>query len=153
MDGAAVVSVSVSGFHSSEEDSHKIGDATSAQLQLHATQTTPMAQYIAPLAWASLASIFARSASITKLPTIEPVSYTHLDVYKRQAWKWAAFAIGLILSLLLTYTLLQNLGLFLDFLIPLLVIVLHTFGEELIKLWHEFQHLKQHARQGLAEKR
>jgi hypothetical protein len=69
------------------------------------------------------------------------------------AWKWAAFAIGLILSLLLTYTLLQNLGLFLDFLIPLLVIVLHTFGEELIKLWHEFQHLKQHARQGLAEKR
>ena len=53
----------------------------------------------------------------------------------------------------LTYTLLQNLGLFLDFLIPLLMIVFHTLGEELIKLWHEFQHLKQHARQGLAEKR
>ena len=50
MDGAAVVSVSVSGFHSSQEDEHKIGDATSAQLALHATQTTPMAQYIAPLA-------------------------------------------------------------------------------------------------------
>jgi hypothetical protein len=79
MDGAAVVSVSVSGFHSSEEDSHKIGDATSAQLQLHATQTTPMAQYIAPLAWASLASIFARSASITKLPTIEQLNGTYSD--------------------------------------------------------------------------
>ena len=69
------------------------------------------------------------------------------------AWKWAAFAIGLILSLLLTYTLLQNLGLFLDFLIPLLMIVFHTLGEELIKLWHEFQHLKRHAQQGLAERR
>jgi CHASE2 domain-containing sensor protein len=69
------------------------------------------------------------------------------------AWKWAAFAIGLILSLLLTYTLLQNLGLFLDFLIPLLMIVFHPLGEELIKLWHEFQHLKRHAQQGLAERR
>jgi hypothetical protein len=68
-------------------------------------------------------------------------------------WKWAAFAIGLILSLLLTYTLLQNLGLFLDFLIPLLMIVFHTLGEELIKIWHEFQHLKRHAHQSLAEKR
>jgi hypothetical protein len=74
MDGAAVVSVSVSGFHSSDEDEHKIGDATSAQLALHATQTTPMAQYIAPLAWASLASIFARSASIAKMPTIEQLN-------------------------------------------------------------------------------
>jgi hypothetical protein len=79
MDGAAVVSVSVSGFHSSEEDAHKIGDATSAQLQLHATQTTPMAQYIAPLAWASLASIFARSASVTKLPTIEQLNSATSD--------------------------------------------------------------------------
>jgi hypothetical protein len=74
MDGAAVISLSVSGFHSSQEDEHKIGDATSAQLALHATQTTPMAQYIAPLAWASLASIFARSASIAKMPTIEQLN-------------------------------------------------------------------------------
>jgi hypothetical protein len=79
MDGAAVVSISVSGFHSSEEDSHKIGNATSAQLQLHATQTTPMARYIAPLAWASLASIFARSASVTKLPTIEQLNAATSD--------------------------------------------------------------------------
>jgi hypothetical protein len=33
-----------------------------------------MAQYIAPLAWASLASIFARSASIAKMPTIEQLN-------------------------------------------------------------------------------
>jgi CHASE2 domain-containing sensor protein len=65
-------------------------------------------------------------------------------------WKWAAFAIGLILSLLLTYTLLQNLGVFLDFLIPLLIIVFHTLGEELINFWHEFQHLKRHAKQSVA---
>ena len=53
-----------------------------------------------------------------------------------------SFCDWLILSLLLTYTLLQNLGLFLDFLIPLSMIVFHTLGEELIKLWHEFQNLK-----------
>jgi CHASE2 domain-containing sensor protein len=68
-------------------------------------------------------------------------------------WKWAAFAIGLILSLLLTYTLLQNLGLFLDFLIPLLMIVAHTLGEEAIGVWNDFQQLKRHAQQGLAERR
>jgi CHASE2 domain-containing sensor protein len=67
-------------------------------------------------------------------------------------WKWAALAIGLALSLLLTYTLLQNLGLFLDFLIPLLMIVFHTLGEELINIVHEFQHLKRHATQGAALK-
>jgi CHASE2 domain-containing sensor protein len=68
-------------------------------------------------------------------------------------WKWAALAVGLILSLLLTYTLLQNLGLFLDFLIPLLIIVFHTLGEELIGIWHEFQHLKRHARESAAVQR
>ena len=79
LDGAAVVSLSVSGFHSSEEDHHKIGDATSAQLQLHATQTTPIAQYIAPLAWASLASIFAGTANATKLPTVEQLNSVTSD--------------------------------------------------------------------------
>ncbi len=66
------------------------------------------------------------------------------------AWKWAAFALGILLSILFTYTLLQNLGLFLDFLVPLLMIVFHTAGEEIIKLWHEFQHLKHHAKQAAA---
>jgi CHASE2 domain-containing sensor protein len=68
-------------------------------------------------------------------------------------WKWGALAIGLILSLLLTYTLLQNLGIFLDFLIPLLMIVLHTLGEEVLGIWHEFQHLKRHAKDSAAVKR
>jgi CHASE2 domain-containing sensor protein len=62
------------------------------------------------------------------------------------AWKWAAFALGILLSILFTYTLLQNLGLFLDFLVPLLMIVFHTAGEEIIKAWHELQHLKHHAK-------
>jgi hypothetical protein len=42
-------------------------------LQLHATQTTPLAQYIAPLAWASLASIFANQSK--KLPTVEQLNF------------------------------------------------------------------------------
>jgi CHASE2 domain-containing sensor protein len=66
------------------------------------------------------------------------------------AWKWVAFALGILLSILFTYTLLQNLGLFLDFLVPLLMIVFHTAGEEIIKAWHEFQHLKHHAKQAAA---
>ena len=61
------------------------------------------------------------------------------------AWKWAAFAIGIVLSILFTYSLLQNLGLFLDFLIPMLMIIVHTIVEELLKMWHEFHHLKHNA--------
>ena len=68
-------------------------------------------------------------------------------------WKWAALVIGLVLSLLLAYTLLQNLGLFLDFLIPLLMIVFHTLGEEVLGVWHEFQHLKQRSKHGTSVKR
>jgi CHASE2 domain-containing sensor protein len=63
------------------------------------------------------------------------------------AWKWAAFGIGLVLSILFTYSLLQNLGLFLDFLIPMLMIVVHAIAEETIKIWHEFMHLKRNAAQ------
>jgi CHASE2 domain-containing sensor protein len=61
------------------------------------------------------------------------------------AWKWAAFVIGIILSILFTYTLLQNLGLFLDFLIPMLMIIVHAIAEEAIKAWHEFRSLKRNA--------
>jgi CHASE2 domain-containing sensor protein len=61
------------------------------------------------------------------------------------AWKWAAFAIGIVLSILFTYSLLQNLGLFLDFLIPMLMIIVHTIVEEILKIWHEFHHLKHNA--------
>ena len=74
MDGAAVVSMSISGFRPSESDSKRIGDATSAQLQLHATQTTPLAQYIAPLAWASLASVFGNKLAV-KLPTVDQLNF------------------------------------------------------------------------------
>jgi hypothetical protein len=77
LDGAAVVSMSVGGFHASDQDSKKIGEATSAQLQLHATQTTPFAQYIAPLAWASLASVFGSQAK--KLPTVEELNFMGED--------------------------------------------------------------------------
>jgi CHASE2 domain-containing sensor protein len=61
------------------------------------------------------------------------------------AWKWAAFSSGLVLSILFTYVLLQNLGVFLDFAIPMLMIILHTVAEEALKVWHEFRHLKHNA--------
>jgi CHASE2 domain-containing sensor protein len=61
------------------------------------------------------------------------------------AWKWTAFGIGIVLSILFTYSLLQNLGLFLDFFIPMLMIIVHTIAEEALKTWHEFRHLKQNA--------
>jgi hypothetical protein len=77
LDGAAVVSMSISGFRPSDADSKRIGDASSAQLQLHATQTMPMAQYIAPLAWASLASVFRNQAS--KLPSVDQLNFVGED--------------------------------------------------------------------------
>jgi CHASE2 domain-containing sensor protein len=61
------------------------------------------------------------------------------------AWKWAAFCIGIVLSILFTYTLLQNLGFFLDFFIPMLMIIAHAIAEEALKIWHEFRHLKRSA--------
>jgi hypothetical protein len=73
LDGAAVVSMSVSGFHPSEQDAKKIGDASGAQLQLHATQTKAIAEFIAPLAWASLASVFSDKAK--KLPTVSQLNF------------------------------------------------------------------------------
>jgi hypothetical protein len=74
MDGAAVVSMSISGFRPSDSDSKRIGDVSSAQLQLHASQTRPMAQYIAPLAWASLASVFGNKQA-SKLPTVDQLNF------------------------------------------------------------------------------
>jgi len=73
LDGAAVVSLSLAGFHPSEQDSKKIGDASSAQLQLHASQTQPFAQFIAPLAWATMASVFTSQAK--KLPTVQQLNF------------------------------------------------------------------------------
>jgi len=61
-----------------------------------------------------------------------------LDIHA--SWKWGAFFGGLLLSVLFTYVLLQNLGLFLDFLVPLLMIVVHTFVEEVLHMRHELRH-------------
>jgi CHASE2 domain-containing sensor protein len=58
-------------------------------------------------------------------------------------WKLGAFLAGMLFSVVLTYVLLQNLGLFLDFAIPLLMIVVHTISEKLIDTWIE---LREHKR-------
>jgi hypothetical protein len=58
------------------------------------------------------------------------------------SWKWTAFVLCSGFSVLLTYVLLQNLGLFLDFMIPLLMIVVHTVADEVLEMRHQVQHLK-----------
>jgi hypothetical protein len=75
--GPALVSVSMSGFHASDSDVKKIGEVSAAQLQLHAVQTTPIAQYIAPLAWASLATVYQKKVS--KLPTVDQLNFVSED--------------------------------------------------------------------------
>jgi CHASE2 domain-containing sensor protein len=61
-----------------------------------------------------------------------------LDIHA--SWKWGAFFSGLLLCIMFTYVLLQNLGLFLDFFIPLMMIVVHTFVEEVLHMRHELHH-------------
>jgi len=62
-------------------------------------------------------------------------------------WKWGGFVLSCMASVLLTYVLLQNLGLFLDFFIPILLIVVHTMAEELLEMRHELHHVKHQLRE------
>ena len=59
-------------------------------------------------------------------------------------WKWLGFGLTCTASVVLTYVLLQNLGLFLDFFVPILMIVAHTVTEEILEMRHELHHLKKH---------
>ncbi len=61
-------------------------------------------------------------------------------------WKWTAFIFSCLFSILLTYVL-QNLGLFLDFIIPFLMIVIHTFIEEILEMRRELHHVKSQLKQ------
>lgn len=61
-------------------------------------------------------------------------------------WKWLAFILSCLFSILLTYVL-QNLGLFLDFIIPFLVLVLHIFIEEILEMRRELHHVKSQLKQ------
>ncbi len=62
-------------------------------------------------------------------------------------WKVSSVALAFLLSVLLTYILMQNLGLFLDFLVPFLMVVGHTFTEELLEMRHELQHARRKLRE------
>jgi hypothetical protein len=57
-------------------------------------------------------------------------------------WKWSAFVLCFALSIALSFVLLQNLGLFLDFFIPIVIIVVHTIAEHLLEMRRELQHAK-----------
>lgn len=58
------------------------------------------------------------------------------------AWKAWSVVLSFLLSAVLTYVLMQNLGLFLDFLVPFVMVVGHTLTEELLEMRHELQHAK-----------
>ena len=61
------------------------------------------------------------------------------------AWKWGAFRHSdACLSLVLTYTLLQDLGIFLDFLVPFMIVVFHTIAEEFVDMLHGLRQAKLH---------
>jgi hypothetical protein len=62
-------------------------------------------------------------------------------------WKWGGFVLSCTASVLLTYVLLQNLGLFLDFFIPILMIVVHTMAERLLEMRRELHHMKHQLRE------
>jgi hypothetical protein len=57
-------------------------------------------------------------------------------------WKWGGFLLTCLAALMLTYVLLQNLGLFLDFFIPIVIIVAHTVVEEVLDMRHLLHHTK-----------
>ena len=59
-------------------------------------------------------------------------------------WKWTAFFTSLLLSVILTYVLMENLGIFLDFLVPILILIGHTLVEEVMDMRTELHHLKHH---------
>ena len=64
-------------------------------------------------------------------------------------WKGWSVLLAFAFSTILTYVLMQNLGLFLDFLVPFLMVVGHTLTEKLLELRHELHHarhkLKEHS--------
>jgi hypothetical protein len=57
-------------------------------------------------------------------------------------WKWGGLVVSGLISVLMCYVLLQNLGFFLDFFIPLLMIVVHTIAEELLEMRRELHRAK-----------
>ena len=64
-------------------------------------------------------------------------------------FKWLAFTASLLISFVLTYILLENLGIFMDFLVPLCLLVVHTIVEEIIAGRRELHKLKkEHATEG-----
>jgi CHASE2 domain-containing sensor protein len=59
-------------------------------------------------------------------------------------WKWTALFTSLLLSVILTYILLENLGIFLDFMVPVLILIGHTLIEEVMDMRTKLHHLKLH---------
>jgi CHASE2 domain-containing sensor protein len=58
-------------------------------------------------------------------------------------WKWLSFFASILICFVLTYLLIENLGIFMDFLIPLCLMIVHTLVEEVIAWRRELHELRQ----------
>jgi CHASE2 domain-containing sensor protein len=58
-------------------------------------------------------------------------------------WKWGALAISIVISFALSYILLENLGIFLDFLVPLVILIGHTLVHEFLTMREEIKLLEE----------
>jgi hypothetical protein len=74
------------------------------------------------------------------------LGFTYAGLLKiHAAWKWGAFFCTCILGVAITYVLIANLGIFMDFLVPILIIIGHTVVEEFVAMRLEIRHLKHHS--------
>jgi hypothetical protein len=85
----------------------------------------------------------AAAESIEFLMVILLAVVDALDIHA--IWKWGAFLSCCAISVALTYVLLENLGIFLDFLVPFLILIGHTMVEKFMTMRDELHHLKQSA--------
>ena len=110
--------------------------ANYVEAELNETGTfTPLSDRTAEVLEWSLASLLALIAA-SELPG---------------GWKGLSVALSFLVSAVLTYVLMQNLGLFLDFLIPFLMVVGHTFTEEILEMRQELRHAKHKLREHAKE--
>jgi CHASE2 domain-containing sensor protein len=58
-------------------------------------------------------------------------------------WKWGVLAISIVISFALSYILLENLGIFLDFLVPLVILIGHTLVHEFLTMREEIKLLEE----------
>ncbi len=88
--------------------------------------------------FASTSSATAKVFEITLILVITFLGLFEMDGRIR----WAIFSTMILLTLVVIYILLVNLGIFMDFLVPLCILIGHTVFEDFLALRHEVKHLR-----------